>query len=386
MMGKYPLKCNKIGFIIQRRKRTVTDLLNAAPQCVYAGFDPTADSLHIGNLLVGGATAKIGDPSGRTTEREELTTTFINENVEGIKLNIKNIFSNHEQYIWKQDKKLPSLKLINNEDWYKQMSAVNLINGAGRYLRMGTLLSRTSVHTRLQSPVGMSFTEFSYQLFQAYDWLHLFQKYNCLFQIGGNDQMGLTVPLITTEMGNKFGKSAGNAMWLSHNKTSPFTLYQFFVRQTDAEVEKMLKLFTFDSIGRISDLMRQHTEKPELRLPHKHLAEQVVILVHGEKGLESALKATEALYEKSVSALGEMNTNEIKNLFEGATVIEILPEPGQSILDLSMKAQCFPTREDAVRIITAGGFYINHQRINNPSEILNLNVHRLANNITLLRV
>ncbi|RZC31975.1 tyrosine--tRNA ligase, mitochondrial [Asbolus verrucosus] len=110
MMGKYPLKCNKIGFIIQRRKKTVTDLLNAAPQCVYAGFDPTADSLHIGNLLVGGATAKIGDPSGRTTEREELTTTFINENVEGIKLNIKNIFSNHEQYIWKQDKKLPSLK------------------------------------------------------------------------------------------------------------------------------------------------------------------------------------------------------------------------------------------------------------------------------------
>jgi tyrosyl-tRNA synthetase len=294
---------------------------------------------------------------------------------------------------------------VNNEEWYSKISPTDLIGGAGRHLRMGTLLSRTSVQTRLQSPVGMSFTEFSYQLFQAYDWLHLFQKYNCLFQIGGNDQMGnimsghelisktcdkqvygLTVPLVTTEMGDKFGKSAGNAMWLSSNKTSPFLLYQFFVRQVDSEVEKMLQLFTFDTVGSIKDLMRRHREKPELRLPHKRLAEQVVLLVHGEKGVAAALKATEALYEQRVTALGQMNASEVKSLFEGATIVDILPEPGQSVLDLSMKAGCFPTKEDAVRIISAGGFYINHQRTNNPNEILNLNVHRLANNITLLRV
>jgi tyrosyl-tRNA synthetase len=209
----------------------------------------------------------------------------------------------------------------------------------------------------------MSFTEFSYQLFQAYDWLHLFQKYNCLFQIGGNDQMGnimsghelisktcdkqvygLTVPLVTTEMGDKFGKSAGNAMWLSSNKTSPFLLYQFFVRQVDSEVEKMLQLFTFDTVGSIKDLMRRHREKPELRLPHKRLAEQVVLLVHGEKGVAAALKATEALYEQSVTALGQMNASEVKSLFKGATIVDILPEPGQSVLDLSMKAGCFPTK------------------------------------------
>jgi tyrosyl-tRNA synthetase len=417
----------------------VTDLLNAAPRCVYAGFDPTADSLHIGNLLIlinllhwqrgghqpialiGGATAKIGDPSGKNTEREKLASVFIDENIKGIKSNIDKIFHNHEKYIWKEEK-LPPLKFVNNEEWYSKISPTDLIGGAGRHLRMGTLLSRTSVQTRLQSPVGMSFTEFSYQLFQAYDWLHLFQKYNCLFQIGGNDQMGnimsghelisktcdkqvygtvdifsylgennvdisgLTVPLVTTEMGDKFGKSAGNAMWLSSNKTSPFLLYQFFVRQVDSEVEKMLQLFTFDTVGSIKDLMRRHREKPELRLPHKRLAEQVVLLVHGEKGVAAALKATEALYEQSVTALGQMNASEVKSLFEGATIVDILPEPGQSVLDLSMKAGCFPTKEDAVRIISAGGFYINHQRTNNPNEILNLNVHRLANNITLLRV
>lgn len=215
--------------------------------------------------------------------------------------------------------------------------------------------------------------------------------------------LGLTVPIITSEMGDKFGKSAGNAMWLSPNKTSPFTLYQFFVRQADTEIEKMLKLFTFDPVGSIKDLMRRHNEKPELRLPHKHLAEQVVLLVHGEKGLRAAQKATRALYDRSIEALSEMNPSEIKSLFEGATVVEILPEPGQSVLDLAMKAGCFLMKginfqhlfshqtttcftEDALRIISAGGFYINHQRTNNPNEVLNLNVHRLSNNITLLRV
>ncbi|XP_044253839.1 tyrosine--tRNA ligase, mitochondrial [Tribolium madens] len=401
----------------------VTDLLNAAPQHVYAGFDPTADSLHIGNLLVlinllhwqrgghqpialiGGATAKIGDPSGKTSEREKLASVFVDENVIGIRNNIERIFYNHEKYLWKQKEKLAPLTIVNNESWYSKMSPIDLIGGAGRYLRMGTLLSRTSVQTRLQSPAGMSFTEFSYQLFQAYDWLHLFKKYNCSFQIGGNDQMGnimsghelisktcnkqvygLTVPIITSEMGDKFGKSAGNAMWLSPEKTSPFTLYQFFVRQVDTEVEKMLQLFTFDPIGSIKDLMRRHNEKPELRLPHKHLAEQVVLLVHGEKGLAAAQRATRALYERSIAALSEMNPSEIKSLFEGATVVEILPEPGQSVLDLAIRVGCFLTKEDAVRIISAGGFYINHQKTNNPSEVLNLNVHRLSNNVTLLRV
>ncbi|XP_057666686.1 tyrosine--tRNA ligase, mitochondrial [Diorhabda carinulata] len=401
----------------------VTDLLNSRYQTVYAGFDPTANSLHVGNLLVlvnllhwqrgghetialiGGATGKIGDPSGRNTEREQLSKSFIDDNINGIFKNISTVFTNHEKYLWKHKDLLKPVRLLNNNSWYQVMDPIDLIGGAGRFLRMGTLLSRTSVQTRLQSPSGMSFTEFSYQLFQAYDWLHLFKTYGCTFQIGGNDQMGnimsgheliskickkavygLTLPLMTTEIGDKFGKSAGNAVWLSDDKTSPFTFYQFWMRQPDSEVEKLLKLFTFDPLGSITDLMRQHREKPDKRLPQRRLAEQVTILVHGEQGLEKAKKASEALYEGSIASLGELNAEEVGHLFNGATVVEILPEAGLSVLDLSLKAGCFLTKQDALRIITAGGFYINQERINNPSEVINLDIHRLKNNSTLVRV
>ncbi|KAF7281871.1 hypothetical protein GWI33_004072 [Rhynchophorus ferrugineus] len=383
----------------------LTDLMNSSPQTVYAGFDPTANSLHIGNLLVlvnllhwqrgghqtialiGGATAKIGDPSGRNTEREELSHLYIDENVEGINKNIKTIFENHEKYIWKGESQLKPVKIVNNNDWYSKISAIELIGKIGRHLRMGTLLSRHSVQSRLTSSAGMSFTEFSYQLFQAYDWMHLFKQYGCVFQIGGNDQMGnimsgheliskhydktvygLTVPLVTTEMGDKLGKSAGNAVWLSSENTSPFTLYQFWLRQPDTEVEKYLKLFTFDTIGSISDLMTKHKQKPELRLPQHRLAEQVTLLVHGEE------------------ALGELNAADLLQMFEGATIVEILPEAGLSILELTMKIGCFPTKQDATRIISAGGFYINQKRVQNPSEVLSSNAHILKNNISLIRV
>ncbi|XP_022904282.1 tyrosine--tRNA ligase, mitochondrial [Onthophagus taurus] len=401
----------------------VTDLLNAKPQTVYAGFDPTANSLHIGNLLVlvnlihwqrgghnviallGGATAKIGDPSGRTTEREQLQSVLIDENLSGIKKNIENVFNNHENLLWKEKDVLPKVRILNNEEWYNKMSPIQLIGNAGRFLRMGTLLSRTSVQNRLNSSTGMSFTEFSYQLFQAYDWLHLNKEFGCRFQIGGNDQMGnimsghdlisktqkqsvygLTLPLITTEEGDKFGKSAGNAIWITNDKTSPFSFYQFWVRQRDNDVEKFLKLFTFDTIGAISDLMRKHREKPELRLPQKYLAEQVTLLVHGEEGLKKANAATKALYEGSVAALSSMTVEEVAQLFQGATVVEVLPEAGQSILDLALKVKCFPTTSDAIRIITAGGFYVNQQRVSNPSEVITQSAHHLENNVTLLRV
>ncbi|KAF2882717.1 hypothetical protein ILUMI_23450 [Ignelater luminosus] len=402
----------------------ITDLLNVSPQCAYAGFDPTASSLHVGNLLVlinllhwqrgghetiaviGGATAKIGDPSGRTTERDVLTSTSIDGNIKGVHANIEQVFKNHQKYLWKdQHKHLTPVKILNNETWYNKLSAIDLISGAGRHLRMAALLSRTSVQSRLATSSGMSFTEFSYQLFQSYDWLHLFKKYGCRFQIGGNDQMGnimsgydliarickkpvygLTIPLITTEMGDKFGKSAGNAVWLSSEKTSPFTYYQFWIRTTDADVEKFLKLFTFDTVGEISDIMRRHKEKPELRIAQKRLAEQATLLVHGQKGLQQAEITTKALYEGNVAGLGNMKVEEIAQMFQGACIVNMLPEPGQNVLQVAMKAGCFPTSSDAVRIITAGGFYINQQRTTNPEEVINPSVHRLANNVSLLRV
>ncbi|XP_030745295.1 tyrosine--tRNA ligase, mitochondrial isoform X2 [Sitophilus oryzae] len=397
--------------------------MNAMPQTVYAGFDPTADSLHVGNLLIlinllhwqrsghetialiGGATAKIGDPSGRNTERKELAHDYISTNVHGIHKNIQTIFENHKQYLWTGKNELKPLRIVNNDDWYSKISAIELIGKVGRHLRMGTLLSRHSVQSRLNSTYGMSFTEFSYQLFQAYDWLHLFKHYQCAFQIGGNDQMGnimsghelisktldkpvygLTIPLVTTEIGDKFGKSAGNAVWLSPEKTSAFTLYQFWMRQADSEVEKYLRLFTFDSVNYIADLMRKHKEKPELRLAQKRLAEQVTLLVHGEEGLRRAQNVTDVLYKGNLKTLSELEPADIVQIFEGATLVEILPQAGQTILELSMKIGGFSRVEDAVRIISAGGFYVNQQKVQNPNEVVNANAHILKNNTSVIRV
>lgn len=154
---------------------------------------------------------------------------------------------------------------------------------------------------------------------------------------------GLTLPLVTTEMGDKFGKSAGNAVWLSNEKSTPFTLYQFFVRTTDADVEKFLKLFTFETTGFISDLMRRHEEAPEAHLAQKHLAEKVTILVHGEEGLKQAKLSTSILYDADIKSLGEAEPKDLISIFSNATTVELLPEAGMTVLELAMKAKCFPT-------------------------------------------
>ncbi|PSN31760.1 Tyrosine--tRNA ligase [Blattella germanica] len=358
--------------------QVVTDLLNSKPQCVYAGFDPTADSLHIGNLLVlinllhwqraghsvvaliGGATGRIGDPSGRTSDRPQLKSSTVTENVNSLKKNIKQIFDNHNQYIWRKgDDCLVEPIIVDNLQWYSEQNVIEFISQIGRHFRMGTMLSRQSVQSRLSSETGMSFTEFCYQVFQAYDWLHLFHKYNCRFQIGGSDQMGnivsghdlisrvtdeqvygLTLPLVTTETGNKFGKSEGNAIWLNAEKSPPFDLYQFFVRCRDSEVENYLKLFTFESLSNIQKIMRKH----------------------------------------------ELGAQEIISVFSGAKICELLLQPGTTTLDVALRAGCFTNERDAVRIISAGGFYINHQRITKTDEVITHAAHILPNNISLIRV
>lgn len=289
------------------------------PQCVYAGFDPTADSLHVGNLLVlmnllhwqrgghqviallGGATGLIGDPSHRTSERSELSDLVAKENIESIGQNIRTIFENHSKYFWEDEKdQLKAPIVLNNLEWYQGLNVIDFIRGVGKHFRLGTMMGRTSVQSRLNSEGGMSFTEFSYQIFQAYDWLCLAKTHNCCFQIGGNDQMGnmvsgydlitklsdkkvyaLTLPLITAEGGKKFGKSVGNAVWLSPEKSSSFQLYQFFIRSKDSDVENYLKLFTFLPLGRIEEIIRAHQKAPEKREAQRILAENVTLLVHG---------------------------------------------------------------------------------------------------------
>ncbi|XP_004533800.1 tyrosine--tRNA ligase, mitochondrial [Ceratitis capitata] len=401
-------------------------LFKSGPQTIYAGFDPTADSLHVGNLLVimglihcqraghnpialvGGATGLIGDPSGRKTERNQMGESELEANLKGIQSQLERIFQNHQDCLWDDSKfkqELPQLRVVNNAEWYANINLIDFIANMGRHFRMGAMLSRSSVQTRMEAESGMSFTEFTYQIFQAYDWLHLYRAYDCRFQMGGSDQMGnlmsghelisrvvkkpvygMTLPLVTNEEGNKFGKSAGNAVWLDGDKTSAFALYQFFVRTADSEVEKLLKLFTFIPLLDVEQLMREHQREPEKRKAQTILAEDVTLLVHGEKGLKQAERVTDALYKGNVEALGELNYEEVKQTFVGAAVVEILAEPGMSMLQLAMKAKCFNNESDATRIISAGGFYINQKRVQNIAEIITHGIHVLKNGLSLLRV
>lgn len=251
-------------------------------------------------ILLGGATGSIGDPSFRKTERVEIEHLVLQENIECIRNDVKNIIRNHAKYFCKNHQHLIPIKILNNIEWYKDMNLISFIKDIGKYFRMGTMLGRSSVRSRLESTTGMSFTEFSYPLFQAYDWLYLHSKYNCLFQVGGQDQMGnivsgydlitkytknqvygLTLPLITAQDGLKFGKSTGNVVWLSPTKSSSFQLYQYFIRIEDAVVEKFLYFFTFLSVYNIKQIVQEHFKRPELRLAQKILAEKVTILVHG---------------------------------------------------------------------------------------------------------
>ncbi|XP_076220595.1 tyrosine--tRNA ligase, mitochondrial isoform X2 [Nomia melanderi] len=356
--------------------------------------------------LLGGATGLIGDPSFRTTERIEMEDIVLHENVKSINNDIKNIFENHEKYFCKNVRRnLIPVKILNNLEWYNNISPVSFIREIGKYFKMGTMLGRTSVQSRLQSDNGMSFTEFSYPLFQAYDWLHLYRTYNCKFQIGGHDQMGnimsgydliakyinkevygLMLPLITTKDGQKFGKSVGNAIWLSPSKSSSFQLYQFFVRTKDTDVEELLKLFTFLPLQNIQKIIEDHLKQPELRTAQKILAEQVTLLVHGDEGLSAAKRTSSILYENSFESLSKLNAEELTQVIEGATIVNILGEPGITVYELSMKAKCFNTENDARRIIQAGGLYINYQRITNTEEVIVRGIHIMENNVTLMRV
>lgn len=399
----------------------LVQLLKSNNQTVYAGFDPTADSLHIGNLLViiallhwqkaghniiavvGDSTAQIGDPSGKTREREVLGNESIKLNSESIRESLQRIFDNYRRYFCK--KNIIPARIINNSTWYKNEDVTDFLSRVGRKLRVGQMLSRKSIKTRLENSEGMNFAEFTYQVFQSYDWLYLFDKYNCRFQIGGSDQLanidlghdllkrsrningyGLTVPLITTESGGKFGKSEGNAVWLNENKTSAFDFYQFFMRVPDTSIQRFLKLFSFYSLPEIETIMQKHMEKPENWYAQRRLAENVTLLIHGETGLRLAKLATDALYNNSFKSLNEMNESEIRTIFKQVPTIELLLEPGITLVDLAMKAKCFPTLNDANRIITAGGMYVNNQKVTTPNYAIVDGQHILNNGLTLLRI
>ncbi|XP_034031924.1 tyrosine--tRNA ligase, mitochondrial [Thalassophryne amazonica] len=401
----------------------IPQLLQSGAQTVYCGFDPTADSLHVGNLLavigllhfrgaghhvvavIGGATAQIGDPSGKNSERERLSASSVDDNSRSIRDSIHRLFINHELHFHDNSRRLGTVTVLNNLNWYRGQNPVHFLSEWGRYFRMGTMLYRQSVQARLKSPEGMSLTEFTYQVFQAYDFYHLNQVYGCRIQLGGSDQLGniiaghefihkvsgedvygLTVPLVTSSMGDKLGKTAGNAVWLNRDKTSPFELYQFFLRQPDTCVERYLKLFTFLPLAEVDKVMEQQQKEPEKRLAHKRLAAEVTKLVHGKEGLESAKRCTSALYHSSVQALEEMSDEELQELFTEAPFHELLLDPGTTVIEACRKINAIPEGPRGYLMVSDGAVWINHNRIDNPEQVLIPKLHVLSNGLSLLRV
>ncbi|KAL4099200.1 hypothetical protein PRIC1_007009 [Phytophthora ramorum] len=366
-------------------------LQSARAPAVYCGFDPTADSLHLGNLLqgialrhfqragvrpillVGGATGMIGDPSGKSEERVLLSDDTVLHNAQQIAQGLSAVLDF-------DDPKTGAI-ICNNAEWHTQMSAVAWMRDIGRHFRVNAMLQRDSVKKRLETDQGISFLEFSYQLFQAYDFLHLYRNYGCVAQIGGSDQwgniasgielvrkstgeevFGATLALLTTATGEKYGKSAGNAIWLDAEKTSVFDFYQFFLRSDDRDVEKLLKSFTFREVDEIHDIVAEHEKAPEKRAAQKILAEEITVMMHGNEGLKAALDATELLFGKKS---GPLTADEMLRMAGDApmTALSRADVVDQSLVDLAVRIGAVKSKAECRRLIKGGGVYLNNERV-----------------------
>lgn len=399
------------GFIEMLSSEEIRQLTEQ-PMKVYCGFDPTADSLHLGNLvaimglawfqrfghtsvaIVGGATGMIGDPSGKSSERQLLDESIIQHNVRGIKKNLEAILDfNH-----------PTAKplILNNYDWFKEFSFISFLRDVGKLFRLGPMLAKDSVKTRLQSEEGMSFTEFSYQILQGYDFLHLFEKYDVAIQIGGSDQwgnitagtdlirkvlgkpaFGLTLPLLVKSDGQKFGKSEKGAVWLAPEKLSPYEFYQYLFRVADADVINLMRMLTFmdmAEIRRYEALMKEQDYAPNTA--QKRLAEEVTRLVHGEEGLKKALRATEGAAPGSDTKLDAETLEGIAADMPSRTLLlnEILDK---KIIDLLNDVGLQASKSEARRLLRNGGVYLNNEKIEDENLVLQSH-HLISNRLMLL--
>jgi tyrosyl-tRNA synthetase len=369
-----------------------------SPLTVYAGFDPTSDSLQIGNFVTimalchfqrcghkvigvaGGATGMVGDPSGKSTERDMISVEDMERNLAGIKENLS-------RFLDFKDQKAPA-KIVNNYDWLGRMSFVDFMRDAGRHFRMGTMLGKESVRARLESEGGMSFAEFSYQMLQAYDFLKLYDDYGCTMQIGGSDQWGnitagidlihklrgaeaygMTVPLVCDSSGQKFGKSEGNAVYLDHRKTSYYDFYQFFVRVPDADVGRCLRIFTFMPVDEIKELERLVAGAPEKREAQKKLAEEITRTVHGEHGLKIALRSSAVLFGESIE---DLRADDLMDIFANVPSAELERNKVENtpVVDVCVAAGLCKSKGEARRLIESGGLYLNNRRVDGVQAVV----------------
>lgn len=386
------------GFIESVTSEEIKNLTNK-PLRVYCGFDPTSDSLHLGNMIammglawfqrfdhtpvviVGGATGMIGDPSGKSSERQLLDPQTLQKNLEGIRKNLES-FLNFDH---------PSCKpiLLNNYDWFKDFSFIDFLRDIGKYFRIGTMLAKDSVKARQNTEEGMSFTEFSYQVLQGYDFLHLFDQFGVTLQIGGSDQWGniiagtdlvrkvrgeavhgLTFPLLTRSDGQKFGKSEKGAIWLSPEKLSPYEFYQYLFRVADADVIKMMRMLTFMDMTEIHHYEKMMSSPCYVpNTAQKKLAEEVTRIVHKDEGLALAIRVTEGAAPGADTAL---NAEILEALSHEMPSIAIDPVEivGSKLIDLLSKTGLQPSKSEARRLIRNGGVYINNLKITDENYIV----------------
>lgn len=378
------------GLVDQITHQELRDRVNQ-PIKAYVGFDPTADSLHLGNLIgimglawfqkfghtpvviLGGATGLIGDPSGKSAERNLLDAGTLAHNVRSIHAFFKNILHFPEG---------PRPIVLNNNDWLGRFSLVDFLRDVGKHFRIGPMMAKEMVRTRLQSEEGMSFTEFTYQILQAYDFHYLCREHGVTLQMGGSDQwgnitagtefnrkvggeplFGLTWPLLTRSDGKKFGKSEEGAIWLSGDKLSPYQFYQYLFSVPDADVVRMLKMLTFLDLSEIREI------EAGMHVPNsaqKRLAEEVTRFVHGEEGLQTALKVTKGMAPGSDAKLSGAVLDQLADDMPN-TALSLNEVIGQKYVDLAVRVGLVPSKAEGARLIKNGGAYLNNERVADPA-------------------
>jgi tyrosyl-tRNA synthetase len=363
----------------------------------YLGIDPTAPSLQIGNLvgllttarlaqagyepiiLFGGATGSIGDPSGKSAERRLLDRSEIQANIEAQKKQVSALFS----------KLNITPKFVDNYDWTHNISILDFLRDTGKHFTVNYMLAKDSVKNRIEGD-GISFTEFSYMLLQALDFLHLYENHGCKLQVGGSDQWGnmtaglelirrkvsgeasvLCWPLLTDKAGRKFGKSEADTIWLDPKLTSPYKCYQYLLNVPDDEVIKLLKIFSFKSLREIEEIEKEFKEAPEKRIAQKELAESLVTLIHGNDKASEAINATSVLF--GGGNLNELPVAILREVFSEVPHCSIKKDESISASELFVKAGAVKSKAEARRLISGGGAYVQGERVNSPDESINLN-------------
>ncbi|MCC8409869.1 tyrosine--tRNA ligase [Mucilaginibacter sp. UR6-1] len=381
------------------------DELNKGMASGYIGFDPTADSLHVGHLtqimtlihfqraghkpyaLVGGATGMVGDPSGKSQERNLLSEDVLQHNLECVKKQL-------EQFL-DFNSGANSAQMVNNYDWFKNFTFLDFIRDVGKHITVNYMMAKDSVKKRLEGDTGMSFTEFTYQLVQGYDFYYLWKNHNCILQMGGSDQWGnivtgtefirrkdagsafaLTTQLIKKADGTKFGKTESGAVWLDPARTSPYQFYQFWLNSTDADAKSYIRIFTLLDRETIEALDAEHDAAPHLRILQKALAKDITIRVHGEAAYEKAIKSSDFLFGNvGIEFLNELTDAEVKGIFEGVPNFNIsLAELNQGISAtelLAGKTAVFPSKGEAKKMIQGGGVAVNKNKIATPDDVFN---------------